>query len=64
MDRSKVCELDSLPIALTVVEAGEVLRVGRSKAYELVRCGQLKSIRIGKQIRVPRQAILEFMAIG
>lgn len=61
---NSVESFENLPLFLTVNEAGEVLRIGRGKAYELVRCGQLKSIRIGKQIRVPRQAILEFMAVG
>mgnify|MGYP004664290275 FL=1 len=62
MNRANVCELDSLPFALTVAEAASVLRIGRSKSYELVRCGKLRSIRIDKQIRVPKQAILDFMA--
>lgn len=52
---------DSLPLVLTVTEAGEVLRIGRSKTYELIRCGKLRSIRIGKQIRVPREAIVELL---
>lgn len=52
---------DSLPLVLTVTETGEVLRIGRSKTYELIRCGKLRSIRIGKQIRVPREAIAELL---
>lgn len=56
MNRANVCELDSLPLALTVAEAASVLRIGRSKSYELVRCGKLRSIRIDKQIRVPNLA--------
>lgn len=64
MNGANVCALDSLPLALTVAEAASVLRIGRSKSYELVRCGKLRSIRVGKQIRVPKQAILDFMAVN
>ncbi len=56
--------MDSLPLLLTANEAGEVLRIGRSKIYELIRSGELKSIRIGKQIRVPRDAIGEMLRTG
>ena len=56
--------MDSLPLLLTANEAGEVLRIGRSKIYELIRSGELKSIRIGKQIRVPRDAIGEILRTG
>ena len=54
--------LDALPLTLTVSEAGEVLRIGRSSTYALVRCGRLRSIRVGKMIRVPRDAIVEFLS--
>ena len=54
--------LDTLPLTLTVAEAGEVLRIGRSSTYSLVRCGRLRSIRVGKMIRVPRDAIVEFLS--
>ena len=53
---------DGLPLTLTVEEAGQILRVGRNTAYELVRCGKLPSVRVGKQIRIPRQALLDYLS--
>ena len=50
-----------LPLTLTVVEAASVLRIGRTAAYNLVRCGKLRSVRVGKTIRVPRDAIFDFL---
>lgn len=50
-----------LPLTLTVVEAATALRIGRSSAYNLVRSGRLRSIRCGKVIRIPREAIFEFL---
>ena len=53
---------EDLPLTLTVEEAGQILRVGRNTAYELVRCGKLPSVRVGKQIRIPRQALLDYLS--
>ena len=61
MDKLVYTALDDLPLTLTVEEAGQVLRVGRNTAYDLVRCGQLRSIKVGKQIRIPKQALLEYL---
>lgn len=41
------------PLTLTVEQAGQVLGVGRSTAYELVRSGDLKCIRLRRRIVVP-----------
>ncbi len=47
---------------LTVEEAAQYLRVGRSACYEAVRLGQIPSIRVGRSIRVPRLALERLMA--
>ncbi len=36
--------------------------VGRSKFYELVGSGELRSVKIGKRRLVPEQAIVEYIA--
>lgn len=41
------------PLTLIVEQAGEVLGVGRSTAYELVRSGDLKYIRLRRRIVIP-----------
>ncbi|MPZ15605.1 MAG: helix-turn-helix domain-containing protein [Chloroflexi bacterium] len=46
---------------LTVPEAAQELRIGRDRAYQLVRTGRLPSIRVSRTIRVPRQALLLFI---
>lgn len=52
---------DELSLTLTVTEAASVLRIGRTAAYNLVRCGKLRSVRVGKVIRIPRDAIYAFL---
>ena len=61
---STVTSIYDLPLALTVLEAGQVLRVGRNVAYELVRSGQLRSVRVGKNIRIPRDALAEYLNLA
>lgn len=54
---------EALPLVLTVPEAAEKLRIGLGRCYELARCGRLRSIKIGKRILVPRNAIFEFLGM-
>ena len=58
---NKYRSLDELPLALRVEDLMPILGIGRNTAYELVRSGQIRSIKIGRQIRVPRDAVIEFL---
>ncbi|MGH9233660.1 MAG: helix-turn-helix domain-containing protein [Acidimicrobiales bacterium] len=40
-------------LTMSVEEASEVLGISRSLAYELVRRGELPSLRLGRRIVVP-----------
>jgi len=42
---------------LTVTEAGEILGISRQAAYEAVRRGQMRSLKIGSRISIPSVAI-------
>ena len=42
---------------MTVTETATVLGISRSSAYECVRLGSIPSIRLGRRIVVPTQAI-------
>lgn len=44
-------ELDKAGV-LTVTEAAYVLRIGRTKAYELVQSGQIKTLPFASPIRI------------
>lgn len=54
--------IDTLPLVLTVTEASKVLRLGKNAVYGLVRCGALRSIKVGKSIRIPKTALSEFLS--
>lgn len=43
-------------------ELVSVLGIGRNTIYELIRTGQLRSIRVGRKLLVPLSAVDEFLA--
>lgn len=61
---SKYRSYDELPLLLTVEDLMPILGIGRNTAYELVRTGQIFSIRIGRQLRIPKQALIDFVNKG
>jgi len=56
--------LNDLPITLKVEDLMSILKIGRNTAYELIRSGKIKSIKIGKQLRIPRDALIEYLKNG
>jgi excisionase family DNA binding protein len=54
--------MSALPEVLTAREAAAILRVGRNQLYQAVERGELGSVRIGRSIRIPKQALLELLA--
>lgn len=55
-------DLKEIPLVLSVDQLADVLHIGRNNAYDLIRSGRIKSVRIGRQIRIPKDALLEFLA--
>jgi excisionase family DNA binding protein len=47
---------------LKVREVAEILRCGKNQAYELIQRGEIRSVRIGRAVRVTREALEEFLA--
>ncbi len=43
-----------------VEDAAKVLSLGRSKTFELIANGELRSVQIGRSRRVPRSALEEY----
>ena len=56
----------ALPVPVTVLltpeEVARALRVGRSKVYDLMRSGALRSVKIGGSRRVSATALAEYVA--
>ena len=46
---------------LTPSEAMQLLGVGRNKIYDILRSGQIKHFRIGRDIKIPKKCIQEYI---
>ena len=54
--------LENFPDILTVKQLQAALSIGRSKAYSLLHSGKLQYITIGKQIRIPKKYLLDYLS--
>lgn len=54
-------DLSELPLSLTVKEFADVLNINRNTAYAVIRSKEISSIRIGKQIRISKSALIEYL---
>lgn len=56
-------DISKLPLVLTIDDLISVLHIGRNKAYDLVKTKQIQSIKVGKQIRIPRAALERYLSM-
>ena len=61
MEKKRPTSCDVLPRIMSVEELVPILGVGKCTVYELVRCGRIKSLRIGTQIRILKQELIQFL---
>ena len=61
---STISGSENLPKVLNVKDLAEILSVSHNTAYNLVRSGQVRSIRIGRAYRIPGEAVDEFLRKG
>ena len=59
---TKYHSFEELPLTLRVEDLMPILGIGRNTAYELVRSGQIRSVRIGRQLRIPKDAVQEYLS--
>ena len=51
-------------LTLTVRETARLLGISRGLAYEMVRTGEIPSVRFGKRVLVPRRALERLLEKG
>ena len=49
------------PDVVSINELMTMLNVGKNTAYNLLQSGTLKSIKVGKQYRIPKRFIIEYL---
>jgi excisionase family DNA binding protein len=53
---------ESPPVLLTIEEAARTLRISRTVVWQLIKSGELRSVKIGASRRVPVAAITDYTA--
>lgn len=53
--------LENYSDVLTPKELKEILRIGFNKVYDLIKNGDIKSLRVGNKIIIPKSAVLEYL---
>ena len=53
--------IEQIPEVLTPAEVAKVLRIGKSSMYKLVKQGDIASLRVGRKIIIPKQAISTYI---
>ena len=53
---------DESKVLLSVQEAAHLLSIGRSRCYDLVLGGELRSLKLGRRRLIPREALDAFVA--
>lgn len=56
--------IEEIPLILTVEDLMPILNIGRSAAYELARSERIKTIRVGRKIRIAKHELLNFLGIS
>ncbi len=46
---------------LTIEDISEILKIGMTQAYKIVRSGQLKGYKEGKDWKIPKQALKNYV---
>jgi excisionase family DNA binding protein len=50
-----------LALLVTVEEAAQLLRLGRTRTYQLVMAGQIRSVKLGRRRLVVRSGLEDFV---
>jgi len=50
-----------IPEVLKVVDVQEILKIGKSQAYDLVASGQFHCIKFGRRWLIPKQGFIEWL---
>ena len=55
---------EEYPDVVTIEELQEMLGIGRGLAYQLVNSGKIKAVKVGREWRITKKTIIEFIWIA
>ena len=50
------------PDVVTVDDLQKMLKIGRNSAYDILKAGLIKTIKVGKRYIIPKQSVINFLA--
>lgn len=50
------------PDIVTVKQLRQMLAIGHNQALDLVHSGEIKSFRIGRMIKIPKNSVIDYIA--
>ena len=53
--------MKTYPPVLCAKEVADILVVSLNTAYELIRCGAIRSVRVGRNYRIPLDAVIHYL---
>lgn len=63
MSTTRYSNFDNLPDVLLVKDLQTFLRISKGSAYRLVNSGQIGSIRIGRNFKIPKAEVARFLTV-
>ncbi len=61
MSQPSIKEASDLPLLLTVRDLAALLHIGKNNAYDMCHHPGFPAIRLGKQVRIPRDALMRWL---
>lgn len=46
---------------LSIIDIADILKIGTTQAYKIVRSGQLKGYKEGKDWKIPKSSLIEYI---
>lgn len=53
--------LENYSDVLVIEDIMKILKIGRNSAYKLVNSGKIKSLKVGRNIRIPKGFLLDYL---
>lgn len=61
-ERREATTTNTAPLLYTLPEAAQLLRISRTKLYELLATNEIESIHIGRSRKIPATALSEYVS--
>lgn len=56
--------INDYPDVLSVKDLQNILRIGRSATYALLRENKIKTLKVGNRYIIPKQSVIDFLNIN